>query len=161
MSSLMRVKPEERKLSLDDVQGTFLLLGAGFAIGFFALFLEFLSWLYKQCLRKCSRYTAKVADNQENDVLFLNVPGHHWKSYSLNDLALRLRTSNDDEPEIRTMPDLDVPDLQSPSKVGICKTDKNILSEIPIVNVCGSINNLQSHSPKNLVNAQSNRRGSI
>ena len=48
----------ERKLTLEDVQGMFLLLGAGFGIASFSLTVEILAWLLKYIRAKfCSNQT--------------------------------------------------------------------------------------------------------
>ena len=43
---------EERMLTLDDVQGTFLLLGAGFAIAILAFILEIINYRVRRCWEK-------------------------------------------------------------------------------------------------------------
>ncbi|XP_014256198.1 ionotropic receptor 21a [Cimex lectularius] len=46
--SSFRIAPEDRELTLDDTQGMFLLLGAGFAIAIAALMAEILVWCVKE-----------------------------------------------------------------------------------------------------------------
>ncbi|KDR16185.1 hypothetical protein L798_09600 [Zootermopsis nevadensis] len=50
--SLQATKAEERQLTLEDVTGMFLLLGAGFGIAAFILFIEAIAWIMKKIKRK-------------------------------------------------------------------------------------------------------------
>ncbi|KAK3930163.1 Ionotropic receptor 21a [Frankliniella fusca] len=52
-SSLKLKSADERMLTLDDTQGMFLLLGAGFAIASFALFIENMTGRIEGCRRHC------------------------------------------------------------------------------------------------------------
>ncbi|KAJ9586856.1 hypothetical protein L9F63_019538 [Diploptera punctata] len=66
-------KAMERKLTLEDVQGMFLLLGAGFGIAAFVLTIEFTAWLLKYIKDKCCNVT-KPGDSAKNSQqrIFIN-----------------------------------------------------------------------------------------
>lgn len=59
--SLRDSSPEERQLSLDDVQGTFMLLGIGFGLAFISLITECISYLIKRC--KYSNETSETVSS--------------------------------------------------------------------------------------------------